>query len=350
MSTQRATTAAAEQSQNGPTPDAIMQLGTAFWASKTLLSAIELGLFSELAAAPALDRDELRERLGLHERSARDFLDALVALGMLERENGRYSNTPATELFLDRAKPSYVGGMLEMLNARLFGFWNSLTEALHTGQPQNEAKSGGNFFDVLYADPQLLRGFAKAMTGISVGAGQALAAAFPWDRYQRVIDVGCAEGCVPVQIARAHPHISGGGFDLPQLAPLFEDYVAEAGVGDRLRFHAGDFFADALPQADVLIMGHILHDWAAEEKRALLEKAHAALPDGGALIVYEAMIDDDRRENAFGLLMSLNMLIETPGGFDYTAADCQDWMRDVGFSETYAQPLVGPDSMVVGIK
>jgi O-methyltransferase domain/Dimerisation domain len=351
MSTQPAMTAAAAgHSQDGLTPDAIMQLGSAFWASKTLLSAVELGLFSELAAEGPLDGDELRRRLGLHERSARDFFDALVALGMLQREDGRYSNTPATELFLDRAKPSYVGGLLEMLNARLFGFWNSLTEALRTGQPQNEAKSGGDLFEALYADPQRLRGFAKAMTGISGGTAQALAAAFPWDRYQSVIDVGCAEGCVPVQIAHAHGHISGGGFDLPQLAPLFDDYVAEAGVSDRLRFHAGDFFADALPQADVLIMGHILHDWGAEEKRMLLEKAHAALPDGGALIVYEAIIDNDRRENAFGLLMSLNMLIETTNGFDYTAADCQAWMREVGFSDTYAQPLIGPDSMVVAIK
>jgi O-methyltransferase domain/Dimerisation domain len=356
MATEQVRTAATlARAAGGPTPDAIMQLGMAFWGSKTLLSAVELGLFTELAAAGALDGNALRARLGLHERSARDFFDALVALGMLEREDGRYGNTPATDLFLDRAKPSYVGGLLEMANARLFGFWNSLTEGLRTGQPQNEAKSadpqaGGSIFDALYADPQRLRGFVKAMTGISIGAAHAITAAFPWERYQTVIDIGCAEGCVPTQVARTHAHISGGGFDLPPIAPLFDEYVAEAGVSDRLRFHAGDFFADPLPAADVLIMGHILHDWSAEEKRTLLEKARDALPDGGALIVYESIIDDDRREHAFGLLMSLNMLIETRAGFDYTAADCQGWMRELGFTETYAQPLVGPDSMVVGIK
>jgi hypothetical protein len=351
MATEPASTAATSgAAEGGPTPDAIMQLGTAFWASKTLLSAVELGLFTELSADGPLDADTLRERLGLHPRSARDFFDALVALGMLERDDGRYRNTSATGLFLDRSKPSYIGGMLEMLNARLFGFWNSLTEGLRTGQPQNEAKTGGNLFEALYADPQRLRGFIKAMSGISMGAAQAIAAAFPWDRYQTVIDVGCAEGCVPVQIARTHGHITGGGFDLPPIGPLFEEYVESVGLDERLRFHAGDFFADPMPSADVLIMGHILHDWNADEKRTLLEKAYAALPDGGALIVYEAIIDDERRENAFGLLMSLNMLIETPGGFDYTGADCQGWMRDVGFSDTYAQPLVGPDSMVVAIK
>ena len=328
-----------------------MQLGTGFWASKTLLSAVELGLFSELASSGPLDAEALRERLDLHPRSARDFFDALVALGMLEREDGLYRNTADTDLFLDRAKPSYMGGLLEMLNARLFGFWNSLTEGLRTGEPQNEAKTGdGNLFEAIYSNPDLLRGFARAMSASSFGAAQAMAATFPWDRYKTVIDIGCAEGCVPVQVALAHGHMSGGGFDLPVLEPLFDDYVAAAGLSDRLDFYPGDFFADELPNADVLVMGRILHDWDMDEKRRLLDKAYAALPQGGALIVYEAIIDDDRRENAFGLLMSLNMLIETPGGFDFTGADCRRWMSEAGFSETDVKHLGGPTSMVVGIK
>jgi hypothetical protein len=333
------------------TPDAIMQLGFGFWGSKALLSAVELGLFSELAAAGPLDTDALRERLGLHERSAADFLDALVSLGMLEREDGRYSNTPATEVFLDRAKPSYVGGILEMANARLYPFWGSLTEGLRTGELQNEAKGGGeNFFEQLYADPQRLAQFARAMTAVSMGAAQAIAAKFPWQDHETVIDVGCAEGIVPVQIALAHDHIRGGGFDLPPLAPIFDELVAGAGLAERLEFTGGDFFEQPLPPADVLVMGHILHDWGLDEKRVLLQKAYDALPEGGALVVYDAIIDDERRGNAFGLLMSLNMLIETPGGFDYTAADCCGWMQEAGFRDSRVEHLVGPDSMVVGIK
>ena len=332
------------------TPDAIMQLGTAFWASKTLLSAVELGVFSELAETGALDGEALRERLGLHQRSATDFFDALVALGMLDREGGRYANTPATDLFLDRAKPSYVGGLLEMANARLYGFWGSLTEGLRTGAPQNEAKAGEDFFEALYADPARLAQFARAMSGASGGAARAIADKFPWRDHSTVIDIGCAEGAVPVQIALAHEHITGGGFDLPAIQPIFDAYVARFGLGERLSFTAGDFFAEPLPRADVLVMGHILHDWDIDEKRILLKKAHDALPDGGALIVYEAIIDDERRSNAFGLLMSLNMLIETPGGFDYTGDDCRTWMQDTGFRESYVEHLVGPDSMVVGIK
>jgi hypothetical protein len=332
-------------------PAAIMQLGLAFWGSKTLLSAVELRLFAVLNEAGPLDAEELRGRLGLHQRSARDFFDALVALGMLERDDhGRYSNTAATELYLDPAKPSYMGGVLEMANTRLYPFWGSLTEALRTGEPQSEAKIGGDFFQTVYADSERLAQFAGAMSGLSAAAGRAIAAKFPWRDYGSVIDIGCSEGAVPVAIALEHQHLTGGGFDLPPLEPLFNAYVARSGLGDRLSFTPGDFFADSLPSAEVLVMGHILHDWNLENKCMLLQKAYDALPTGGALIVYDAIIDDDRRVNAFGLLMSLNMLIEGPEGFDYTGADCRAWMSDVGFSETYIEPLIASDSMVVGIK
>jgi hypothetical protein len=331
------------------TPDAIMQLGLGFWASKTLLSAVELRLFAVLSDAGPLDAEQLRERLGLHPRSARDFFDALVALGMLERNVGRYSNTPETDLFLDPAKPSYMGGILEMANARLYHFWGSLTEGLRTGQPQSEVKTGGGFFETLYADPEKLAQFAGAMTGLSRATGQAIAAKFPWRDYQSVIDIGCAQGAVPVAIATAHDHLVGGGFDLPPVQPIFDSYIAQFGLADRLSFTPGDFFTDPLPSAEVLIMGHILHDWDLGQKRLLLQKAYSALPVGGALIVFDAIIDDDRRENTFGLLMSLNMLIEE-FGFDYTGADCRGWMAEEGFHKSYVEHLVGPDSMVVGIK
>lgn len=332
------------------TPDQIMQLGLGFWASKTLLSAVELGLFTELAKG-AMSAEVIGERLKLHPRALRDFLDALVSLRMLERDSeGLYSNTPATDTFLDRNKPSYMGGMLEMASARLYSFWGSLTEALRTGRPQNEAKTGGNFFEALYADPERLEGFLSAMTGLSLGAARAIAEKFPWSDYRTFIDIGGAQGGTPVQIALAHTHLTGGIFDLPAVSPIFEKYVAQHNLNDRLRFYPGDFFYDQMPAADVLVMGHILHDWNLEEKRILLKKAYEALPQGGALIVYEALIDDDRRENTLGLLMSLNMLIETPGGFDYAGADCSRWMREAGFRQTRVEHLVGPDSMVIGIK
>lgn len=335
------------------TPEQIMQVGLGFWASKTLLSAVELELFTKLAERPGSLAD-IRGRLGLHPRSARDFLDALVALGFLERRGGAdgvYHNTPATDTFLDKKKPSYVGGILEMSNRRLFGFWNSLTEALKTGEAQNESKGGGESpFVALYADPVRLEGFLRAMTGISLPASGAIAAKFPWPRYKTFVDVGAAQGGTAAQIALAHPHLTGIGFDLPEVKPIFEKYAREQGLAGRLQFVAGDFFAEALPKADVIVMGHILHDWNVDEKKKLVRKAWEALPTGGAFIAYDSIIDDDRSRNAFGLLMSLNMLIETPGGFDYTGAECRAWMAEAGFRETSVEHLVGPDSMVVGIK
>src|SRR5262245_22973911 len=331
------------------TPDAIMQLGFGYWGSKTLLSAVELGLFTELAKGP-LALDEVRARLNLHERSARDFLDALVALGMLRREQSKYANTPATDLYLDRAKPTYMGGMLEMMSARLFRFWADLTEGLKTGQPQNEAKHGGDLFDTLYSDPNRLEQFLSAMTGLSLGIAHAMAEKFPWSQYRSFVDVGVAQGGLPVVLAQAHEHLSGTGADLPVVGPIFDRYVASHGLQDRLKFAALDFFNDSLPGADVVIMGHILHDWDLPTKQMLVGKAYDALPAGGSLVVFEALIDDERRANAFGLLMSLNMLIETRGGFDYTGADCAAWMREAGFWQTRVEHLSGPDSMVIGVK
>ncbi len=330
-------------------PDQILQIGMGFLASKTLLSAVEMEVFTELARHPE-NLETLAGRLDLHPRSARDFLDALVALGILTRQDGIYANTPEADLFLDKHKPSYIGGMLEMANKRLYGHWSHLTTGLRTGQNQNEAAGTAETFSALYADPARLKGFLRAMTGISRGANMTIAAKFPWADYKTAADCGTAQGDLIVQVALKNPHLSCIGFDLPEVAPVFEEYVASNNLSSRVRFQGGSFFNEPLPKVDVIMMGHILHDWNLEEKKMLIRKAYEALPAGGAFIAYDSLIDDDRSKNAFGLLMSLNMLIETPGGFDYTGADCVGWMKEAGFSSTRVEHLVGADSMVVGIK
>jgi O-methyltransferase domain/Dimerisation domain len=333
-----------------PQPDHILQVGLGFWASKTLLSAVEMEVFTELAKHPA-DLETLQGRLGLHQRSARDFFDALVALKFLERRNAQYYNTPSTDFFLDKRKPSYIGGILEMANHRLYPFWNHLTTALRTGLPQNEVRDGSpNPFAAIYAEPARLKEFLKSMSGISRGANLAIARRFPWSKYRTAVDVGTAQGDLIAQVALANPHIEGIGFDLPEVGPIFEAFVEANGLSGRVKFMPGSFMDQPLPKADVVMMGHILHDWNLEIKGMLVRKAYEALPDGGAYIVYESIIDDDRSANAFGLLMSLNMLIETSDGFDYTGADCSQWMKQAGFRETRIEHLVGPDSMVIGIK
>jgi cyclopropane fatty-acyl-phospholipid synthase-like methyltransferase len=238
-----------------------------------------------------------------------------------------------------------------MANSRLYRYWGNLTEGLRTGQPQNEIKEGGlDLFSAMSLDPDTLRGFMQAMTGLSLGSAMEIARKFPWDRYQTFVDVGTAQGGLPVVLAQTHPQLQGIGVDLPNVQPIFEEYVRAHGVQDRIRWQAADIWTDPFPPADVVVLGHMLHGWGLERKKLLLQKSYEAVPEGGAVIAYDAIIDDERRENAFGLLFSLNMLIENAEGAEYTGADCKGWMREVGFTETYVEPLAGPESMVVGIK
>lgn len=327
----------------------LLDLAFAFRGSKALLTAVELGLFAVLAERP-LDTGSLSRRLGLHPRGAADFFDALVALGVLRRdEGGLYANTQETSQFLDPAKPEYLGHALYRVGTRVFGNWNSLTVALRTGRPQSGA-FGTSGYSGLYADDGALETFLRAMTGTSLIFARALALNFDWDRYRTIIDIGTAEGCVPVQIARAHPHLSGGGYDLPAVGPFFAGYVARHGLANRVHFYPGDFHQDPLPPADVLVMGRVLHNWGLPIKLMLLRKAYAALPKGGALIVCEALIDDARQASSEALLASLHMLIETKEGCEASGADYMRWLADAGFKDVQIRHLGCPQLAVIATK
>ena len=335
-------------------PSHIMQIGSGFWASKTLLSAVELQVFTHLADAP-LTGAEVAQRTGLHPRATYDFLDTLVSLHLLDREGdgpaGQYRNTPDTAAFLDHSSPTYIGGILKMFNARLYRFWGGLTEALQTGQPQNEIKhTGAPMFDSLYADPEQLAQFMQAMEGISLGNFHELAARFDFSPYATVCDVGGATGQLSRILASRHPQLSCTTLDLPVVAPIAAKAIAEAGLSDRVTTASGDFFVDPLPRADVITMGMILHDWNLDRKRQLIKAAYEALPEGGAFIVIENLIDDARRDNTFGLMMSLNMLIEFGDAFDFTGSDLAGWCREAGFRTTEILPLAGPASAGIAYK
>lgn len=336
-------------------PGHIMQVATGFWSSKVLLTAVEFDVFTVLGDG-SRTADELGETLGIHPRGRYDFLDSLVALGFLERNgdgpDGRYQNTPETRAFLDKTSAQYIGGMPEMLNSRLFGFWNDLGEALRTGEPQNEVKLHGKpIFEELYADEETLGTFLGAMTGLQAGNFHALAETFDFSRYETVTDAGGALALLSRIVGARHPHLRFKTFDLPPVAPHAQKHIDAAGMSDRIEVVSGDFLVDDLPPADVVTMGNILHDWDLEKKKLLIGKAYSALPDGGAFIAIENVIDDARRQNAFGLLMSLNMLIEFgQGGFDYTGADFRQWCGEAGFTSFDLIPLAGPASAAVAYK
>ncbi len=340
--------------QNQINPSQLMEIGMGFWASKTLLTAVKLGLFTHLNSS-ALTANELGNRMGLHTRARKDFFDALVSLRLLHREgNGeaaRYANTRETAQFLDKDKPQYIGGILEMANDRLYPFWADLEEALKTGEPQNEIKhTGRSIFEELYADEGRLKQFIRAMSGIQMANFIALAENFDFTPYKSLCDVGGANGLLSIQVAKRHPHMRFINFDLPPVEPIARETIEKSGLSEKIMPVSGDFFIDDLPKADVITMGNILHDWNLELKKLLIRKAYDALPEGGALIVIENIIDDERRENSFGLLMSLNMLIELGNGFDFTGADFDGWAKEVGFRETSVMPLTGPASAVIAIK
>lgn len=332
-----------------PTFDRILRLAYGYRETKALLSAVELGVFTALAD-DALNLEALRGKVGIHARGARDFFDALVAMELLDRDaKGRYRNMPDTARYLDRNKPNYQGYELEFINASLYAKWSGLSASLKSGEPQTEPDRAGPY-PQRYGNRQALEQFAAAMTAGTMPVAQALANTFQWQRCKTFVDIGCAEGCLPVQLVQAHDHLTGIGFDLPPMEPVFEAYVARHGVKDRISFQPGDFLQGGFPSADVLVMGRVLHNWNLETKKLLLRKAYDALPLGGRLIVYERFIDDARRASAIGLLASLNMLVMTPGGFDFTAADCRDWLEETGFLSFQIDTLTADQGMVVGIK
>jgi hypothetical protein len=345
-----------ENKINQPSPAGIMQIGTGFWASKILLAAIKFQLFTKLADRKKMSGKEIKTSLNLNctDRHLYDFLDALTAFGFLNREGlletATYSNSPDTDTFLDKNKPSYIGGVLEMMNNRLYSFWGHLEEGLITGSAQNEAKEGLDFFGLIYQDPVKLREFINAMSGIQMGNFMTFAQKFDFSKYTTLADIGGSAGLLSVMVAKHEDHMSCTTFDLPPVEPIALETIQKFQLTGRVKAQSGDFFSDAFPHADVITMGNILHDWDEEKKIMLMKKAYDALPEGGAFVAIEGIIDDERKQNAFGLMMSLNMLIETGTGFDFTFADFRKWAKTVGFKFTSLLPLAGPSSAAIAYK
>jgi len=346
-----------EQTAASPNPSRIMQIGMGFWASKTLLAAVKFKLFT-LLAGTKLSAASIKKELGLTttDRHVYDWLDTLVTLGFLQRDGlldeALYYNGIETEIFLDTKKPSYMGGILEMGNSRLYRFWGDLEEGLKTGKPQNESKlaTNMNFFEDLYKDESKLHEFMNAMSGIQTGNFMTLVKKFDFSKYNSMADIGGADGWLAIQVCLSHPAIKCITYDLPPVEPLAKNKIAHFNLSERIEAKSGDILKDVLPSAEVITMGNILHGFNEETKQQVIQKVYDALPDNGVFIAIENVIDDDRRQNTFGLLMSLNMLIENGDAFDYTPADFGKWTKTAGFKRTEIIPLAGPTSAAVAYK
>jgi 3-hydroxy-5-methyl-1-naphthoate 3-O-methyltransferase len=314
-------------------PVPLMQLTTGFWAFKTLAAAHELDVFSRLSGTTGVTAGELAEVLGIEERPAEMLLTACAALGLLVKSDGRYANSPLAEEFLVHGKPYYFGGWVQMLDQRLYPGWARLTEAIRTNRPTTwDPDRQSSLFDG--EDPQLLEVFWEAMHSLSTLTARALGQAVDLRGARRLLDVGGGSAAYDIELCRHYPNLDATVYELPKVADIAAGKIQEAGLSERIDTVTGDFFADpSLPGGhDTILLSMILHDWAEDRCRVILEKCWAALPGGGQVIIAELLVNDERTGPASAALMSLNMLVETEGR-NYTPAEYSRWLDDVGFQD-----------------
>ncbi|MFJ9520144.1 methyltransferase [Kitasatospora sp. NPDC101801] len=311
---------------------ALLRLNTSYFQAKVLQSAVELDLFGLLAEQPAT-AGQLFTRLGLRPRPGADFLDALVGLGLLERRDGRYANHPEAAEFLVPGSPRYLGGSIAQHSRLHFRSWASLTDVLRT-EPAKVQRDFRKDFENLDG----VRGLMAHMDAFNSFVADELDRCVDWSRYSTFVDVGGARGNVAAHLVRVHPHLTGAVFDLPPVQPLFDEHMAALGTAGRVRFAGGDFFADTAPASDVAVLGHVLHDWPPAARAELLKRVFDAVNPGGIVVVYDAMLDDDRTDPV-SLLQSLNCGIMRDGGSEYTVAECRGYAEDAGFTFVSADPV-----------
>lgn len=339
-----------------PDPMPLYRLGTAFAASRALLTAVELELFTHLARSP-LTAAEIGSALNLHPRAVPDFPDTLLALGVLTREgdgpSARYANTPATAYYLVKGSPAYNGGFLELCSARLYPFWQHLTEALRTGRPQNEIHpryGAKGLWESIYGNDEKLHNFIAAMAASNTVAHRTLAEKMDWKGVTTHLDVGGASGQLSCEIVRANPHVTSTMLDLERVTKIAARNIETQGFSDNIKVLSGSFWDAPFPNADVITMGQILHDYSLPKKKQLMQKAYDALNPGGRFVAVEMIIDDDRRGSVPSLLMSLNMIVDQEGGFDFSAKDFDAWAREAGFVRSERLELVAPVHAAVAYK
>lgn len=280
-----------------------MQITTGFCSSKILMSAVNFGLFTILAEQKSLSARQIKSQLNFKctDRQVYDYLDALLGLGFLQREgvlaSAVYYNSIETDRFLDQNKPLYMGTYVEMLDNHLNRFWDNLEEGLLTGQSPGDYKDGQNLFEEIQQDPDRLEGFVNAMNGMQLGNFEAFASKFDFSGYTTLTDAGGCGGLLSLTVARQHPHMHCTSFDLPALEPIARFSIQEAGLEERVNAVNGDFFVDPLPEAEVVVMSNILHNWSEKKKLELMKAAYEALPPGGVLVAIENIIDSERKNN-----------------------------------------------------
>lgn len=312
-------------------PAPILELIEAFRRSKTMFAAVSLGIFDgERPQGAAVDR----------------LLEACVSLGLLEKRGDEFVNSPIADDYLRRSSPNTLSGYIRYSNAALYPMWAHLEDAVIEGSPRWVQTFGaeGGIFSHFFKDEKSKRDFLMGMHGFGMISSARIAGAFDLSRFSRFVDLGGATGHLGLTVKDRYPALRVTIFDLPQVIEVTRELT-----GDRAELFSGDFFIDPLPEADIFAAGRILHDWSEEKIRSLLQRIYARLPDGGALLIAERLMDEDRRGPVSTHMQSLNMLVCTEGR-ERTLSEYTALLRDAGFSSVEARVTGAPLDAVLAKK
>jgi len=333
-------------------PQHIQEMLTGFWVSKTLFTGVELGVFDELAKGPA-SAEVLAYRLRLHPGALERLMNALVALELITKAGGRYSNTEETGLYLVKGQDSYLGAQVEHLSQLHWRLWQLLPGAVKENSPRVREVFGPGFdmMESVYAEPQRLRGFVQGMHNLTVADAQEIVDAFDFSPFHSLLDVGGTSGALVIAALKKHPHLRGIVFEQPAVCAIADDYLRQYGVDDRAKTHPGDFFQrGSLPlEADIVALGWILHDWPEEQCKIILKHCFEALQPGGTILVCEKLLDESGTGPLLTTLMDLHALVST-GGQERSASVYQAWLGEAGFTDVDVRLLQGNRDLVIAHK
>ncbi len=311
----------------------VFDLIEAFRRSKTMFTAVRLGIFDELERHPQ-NSAALARILNLHEGATGRLLDGCVSLGLLEREADKYRNCQITSTYLVSGSPDTFSGYIKYSDESLYKLWSHLDDAVREGSNRWEQTFGSRdaLFDYYYRDPEATANFMRAMNGFGRLASPQIVRAFDLSRFSHLVDLGGATGHLAIAASEAYPNLRATVLDLPRVEPIAREFIRDSSVSDRTQFVIGDFFKDPLPQGDLYSLGRIIHDWDDAKIVPLLEKIYAALPAAGGLLVQEALVNDDRSGPVYALMQDLNMLVCTDGR-ERTEGEYKQLLGGAGFSD-----------------
>jgi hypothetical protein len=324
-------------------PVALVELATGYQRSKTLFAAVDFAL-PTLLARRSLPLDEIAATLEIHPLAADRFLNACVAVGLVERVDGEYRNTALAETYLVRGKPGFVGDLVARYDRTSYLVWSDLAARLRHWAP-------GATDDSLPTDADQGRASLAAQHNLARLVGHALARSFDFAPYRTLLDLGGGSGAMATSACAAHPHLTAVVYDLPDVTELAADLVREAGLEKRVRVENGNFKEDPLPEGfDVALLANLLSVSSEETNRELLARVHRALPDGGAVILSGWILDDGRTSPIVPVLFCLEDIIWRAPDVERSTSTYTRWLAEAGFVEVESVPFCPPWSLVVGRK